>query len=478
MNTALNKKIATWLVVIISVLLPFREILSYFLVDWVKFIPDILVWFFALYLIIYNKFKFHFDSFDYAFLFFVAIGIFSSVIGGRSLLALGLQVRSIGTMYVLFYILRQIKLDRREYLRIVHLLMAVSIFLILGSFIEYFSDKAWFYPKEWADSILYPINFARTYSLMKNPNTFGAFSFFVMFLVYTLTKEQSTVWYKIYYGLVFLSILLTASRSTLILLGLFLVYLFIKCVRRRQYLSIVSMGLIFAISFGTMFAFNGIKAGIQAVIAQQETAQKAEQVIPPEVSDQASQESSVEENVQDAQDTIVEPEKNSDDTKQDTPTVHSTSTKKQESPLIQRIKDLFSTKILKQSAADGRVFSIFTGLIILLDHPVLGTGFGTYGSAGSRMVTPSALYEQYGLFEGFYSDNEYITVLVETGLVGAFVLLGFAVLLFRFYRKEPKKVFLLLCVLLTGMFYNILELQVLCFVVYLFLSCPIDNPNE
>ncbi len=455
MENRTNKKIVFWLVAVVACLLPFREILSYWLSDGIKFIPDLFIWFAATFIVVRNRFKMKFDLFDYAFLVLVAVGALSSFLGGQSLLAFALQTRSIGTMYVMFYLLRRVKLEEKDYEKLANILMIVSAVLIIGSFFEFFSDKLLFYPKPWADSILYPINFSRTYSLMKNPNTFGAYSFFVMFFVHSVTKKEE-IWHKIYYGLVFLSVLLTASRSSFILIGLFLCFFAVQCVRRKKYVSILSMVLVFAISFGMLFAFNGTKSAIQTAIYQQEGEKSPSQ----NMSNTQDPSSSDEQQIQ------QKPSK---------PTGSFDGTQNQQSSFVRRIRELFSSKILQESSVDGRLFSILTGMIVWLDHPVLGTGFGTYGSAGSRMVPPTELYKQYGLFDGFYSDNEYITVLAETGLIGALVLLTCFVLLAHFYRKEPKKLFLLFCILLAGLFYNILELQVVCFVAYLFLSIPTEQ---
>ena len=94
------------------------------------------------------------------------------------------------------------------------------------------------------------------------------------------------------------------------------------------------------------------------------------------------------------------------------------------------------------------------------------------------MVTPK-LYEKYGIHKGFYTDNEYIKVIVETGIIGSVVygLFCLALLYSQFKKKNDKNIFFLLTFLLMGMFYNIFEVAPLCFVAYILLAIMEENNN-
>ena len=66
---------------------------------------------------------------------------------------------------------------------------------------------------------------------------------------------------------------------------------------------------------------------------------------------------------------------------------------------------------------------------------MIGTGFGTFGSAASLMITPD-IYSKYNLSSDFYSDNEYIKVVVEAGIVGTIAFGLFILsLLYEFFKS-------------------------------------------
>src|SRR5690606_15644671 len=98
----------------------------------------------------------------------------------------------------------------------------------------------------------------------------------------------------------------------------------------------------------------------------------------------------------------------------------------------------FSAKEIKSSKADGRLYRLAKGFEVFSDNPVSGTGFGTFGSAASLSYKP-ALYKEYNIRSTFYSDNQYIVILVETGIVGTILFLGFLLSLALSFRKDYLK---------------------------------------
>ncbi len=90
------------------------------------------------------------------------------------------------------------------------------------------------------------------------------------------------------------------------------------------------------------------------------------------------------------------------------------------------------TTYLCLSNRAGRLHNLKVALHLIRHHP-LGTGFGTFGSAGALAFH----VHLPGVGKGFYADNQYTVVLVETGVVGAllFALLGLAV--FREIVRMP-----------------------------------------
>jgi len=108
------------------------------------------------------------------------------------------------------------------------------------------------------------------------------------------------------------------------------------------------------------------------------------------------------------------------------------------SPLRIRVLSLFSSLYIQKSSQDrGRIFRWKYGILNASDHPLLGTGLGTYGGSASQA---------YGFFAGQSMDSVYIKTLAETGWLGIlsfipWVAWGIGVILARF-RDEKNLIFL------------------------------------
>ncbi len=432
METVANKT-GKYLLLFLAVFLPFRELIALHFGNFIKFLPDVLVWGELLIVLIKNKFKLNFKIYDYFFLGFIVMGFLSCLINSVSILAFALQVRSIGTMYVLFYVLRNIEIEKKAYKKIVNILMIVNILIIILSFVEFFSNKTFLFPKAWAESIKYASNFERTYSLMNNPNTFGIFTFMVMFLVYFVNKDSFSKKCFSYYIISFVAIIFSASRSTILAVGIFILFLIFDALRKKTFYNLIWIIILIVTSIGISYTFEEIKIQI-------ELANTCEKPNGGQSNDGSN------ENGKDIPDRVTPGN----------------------IAIIDRIKETTSGTTAANSKVNGRIFIIEKGLVIFKDHLLLGTGFGTYGSAASRMVTPD-LYEKYNLNPGFYSDNEYIKVVVETGIIGTIIFGMFILSLFyEFFKTQSYyKIFFFTVFLFIGMFYNIFEMQVLCFILYL-----------
>ncbi|PJN92191.1 hypothetical protein CVN76_00805 [Bacillus sp. mrc49] len=133
-----------------------------------------------------------------------------------------------------------------------------------------------------------------------------------------------------------------------------------------------------------------------------------------------------------------------------------------EQALSGRFSEMFSDKILQQSTEWGRLYVVFKGIEIFKDHPILGTGLGTFGDSAT-LSFPSPIYGEYQIGERMYTDNQYIQILVQTGMLGFLAILIFIIFSFRKIATSKKGVFgaftacLLLAALTAGLFYNILE---------------------
>lgn len=435
--TKINKT-TFWVTVFLSVFIPFREIIALYTFDFIKFLPDLIIWPFVLVIIVNNKFKLKFKVYDWAFVAFIAAGFISTLINGTSFLAFALQVRSISTMYVFFYILRNTQLEQKQLNTIVNVLMVVLSVLIVLALLEYFSYKLIFFPKPWRYSIKYASNYARVYSLMNNPNTFAFFSYIVMCLVYFVNRNKHRIIHYVFYTATFLAIFLTASRSAFLVVVLFFAFLIFDTIKAKDFKPVLKMILSIALAIVLLLVANSIKTMIYNI-----TDGFAGVSFSGSLDDSSDSED----------------DENKLFHKADLGDI----------AFLDRFNELTGNKILQNSSSDGRIFVIFKGLEIFSDHPIFGTGFGTYGSAGSQMVTPD-LYEEYGLYEKLYSDNEYIKVFVETGILGTLIYIAFILLLFKYCLKSRQKALAFISFLFIGMFYNIFEIQSICFVLYLILS--------
>lgn len=430
-------KTGKYLLLLLAIFIPFRELIALYAGSFIKFLPDVLVWGELLLVLINNKFKLNLKLYDYFFIGFIIIGFFSCLLNSVSFLSFALQARSIGTMYALFYVIRNINIEKNDYKTIVNVLMSVNIVIIIFAILEFFTDKTLFFPKIWAENINFVSNFERTYSLMDNPNTFGIFTFMVLFLVYFANKDSFSKKYFGYYILSFLGIILSASRSTLLVVCLFILFLIYESIKKRSCYNLLWFVILIVLSFGIVYSFEKIKLKMEIMNSTE---------IPNKKPNGNSS------------DCVSDGEINDNIVKPITPGF----------TLLDRIKETTSGTTAANSKVNGRLYIIKKGLVIFKDYPMIGTGFGTFGSAASKMITPD-IYSKYNLSSNFYSDNEYIKVVVETGIIGTIIFGLFILSLFYefFKTKSYYKLFIFIVFLFIGMFYNVFEMQVMCYVLYL-----------
>lgn len=123
---------------------------------------------------------------------------------------------------------------------------------------------------------------------------------------------------------------------------------------------------------------------------------------------------------------------------------------------------------LVDSALDGRLWALDHGRALFAQSPVIGTGPGTYGGElAIRYASPVYLDgPQYGYVALYYSDNQWLQVLVQTGAIGAVFLVLFMVSAVRdlltCWRVERSAAYLgiigaLVAFVVTGIFGNVIE---------------------
>lgn len=133
-----------------------------------------------------------------------------------------------------------------------------------------------------------------------------------------------------------------------------------------------------------------------------------------------------------------------------------------------RILTIFSSEYAIDSSLDGRLWAINNGFHIFKQNPILGTGPGTYG--GQLSANYSSPIYHFGLQNGYialyFTDNQWLEILVQTGILGIMTFFGFVIstiwaLIANFLKKRNWLVLSalsgLVCFLVCGLGANVLE---------------------
>ncbi|RIE06203.1 hypothetical protein SMC7_03455 [Candidatus Cryosericum terrychapinii] len=99
-----------------------------------------------------------------------------------------------------------------------------------------------------------------------------------------------------------------------------------------------------------------------------------------------------------------------------------------------RMTNLLSSTYVDKSNNLGRLFRWRQAFVNLIDHPLLGSGLGTFGGSAAQ---------KYGYFTGISMDSVWIRVLTETGMIGfalyvSWLSSAFACVATRFFRSKDK----------------------------------------
>lgn len=290
-------------------------------------------------------------------------------------------------------------------------------------------------PQEWQEWWLSPTNRIRVYGLLKGPNELSLYLLIAFIISLLLLKYvHGKMRYAIYAGLSLIgtTFLLTYSRGTLLTL---IVFLLVYIVLNRKWKPLVSIGLVSLVSFGLFYGVN----------------QAADQYYGHYLSDTSYEEQGEESET--------------------------------ESEGGKRFKNTFSDETIGQSNTSGRIYYVKKAIEIFKDHPIIGTGFGTFGGAAT-LAYSSPIYENYGIETNFYSDNQYILILAETGVLGmlAILLIGYILLKITWKnRKEfssPLLIYLFVALIVGGTVYNILENDTFMMFYFILLGIVLNQNNN
>ena len=140
--------------------------------------------------------------------------------------------------------------------------------------------------------------------------------------------------------------------------------------------------------------------------------------------------------------------------------------------LIPKIKNRFLASFTNNysvaSSLDGRKWAITNGFYIFKQHLLLGSGPGSYGGKLAANYASPVYLEgiQKGYTALYYTDNQFLEILVQGGILGflsfcGFVVAAFVNLMRQYFDKNDLFALFtagaFICFLFSGLFANVLE---------------------
>lgn len=377
--------------------------------------------------------------FEWSFIGFCLLGAVVAYFTGVTLVAIAFQLRAFLITFLLFYIMKRTKINSEDVVMFLWSTIFVSIIISIHGLVEKLSLRQWLLPETWSNMPLSETNIIRIYGLTGNPNSLALYlgiSIVIAFYLLQYVTGRSKVF--VYSSLILFSgvFLLTYSRGTWLAI-IFSLSLFILLTKKWK---IVKQVIILS-----LLAFFIIYVPVTEFVSYLERS---------------------------GGDFVNE------------------VNEKRERPGITRVTDAFDEEFLNLSKSSGRLYFVEKGFEVFKDHPITGTGFGTFGDSAT-LTYSSPIYETYGIrsviYEGlnFYSDNQYIQIIVQTGSIGvilfAMFLLGMLFLIWK--CRETNKTFayfmitLLLGTFILGLYYNIWEIKLFTLYYFLFLGYLVNQSD-
>lgn len=366
------------------------------------------------------KSLFNFQIFEWAFFGFLAVGAISAYITGVPLATIVFQIRAFVITYIVYYVVKRLDITKEDVLRFLWTTFLMAILLSLHGLVEKLSLRSYLMPEKWVGRSLSYNNRVRIYGLIDNPNVLAVYLSLALILTIYLRQfvaGKTKIILNIGMILMLGIITLTYSRGTWI--GF-----------------IIALAVYLAISRNWRRTGNIFVAAVLSIILVNIPVTQATNYLKSE---------GVGENIQ----RNVTPDNPGEE--------------EQPSDEERRMKETFEMSTVELSKTTGRLFIVNKGFEIYKDHPVIGTGFATFGDSAAK-GNGSPIYDDYGINHNIYSDNQYIQVIAQTGSLGvilfAIFLLG---MLFFLWRKRKDTVLatpvlaVLIGVYVVGVLYNIWE---------------------
>lgn len=362
---------------------------------------------------------FHFHWFELALFAFCAVGTISAFFNDVSIMAIITQLRAFLLTYAIFYIMKRLVLTKNDIQWYLWTTFFVASVLSILGIVEKISDKTWLFPVAWEMFASSPTNGGRVYGLAKNPNVLASFLVIAIFTSFYLKKQLSNwkLW-MVWVGIILIGItsVLTYSRGTLLAL---MVSMIIYILWKREWKNLMQFSAVFVVSVGLAM---GVVEPATKFLAIEST-----DPLPPANPSDDNEDSWGEANAQQT-----------------------------------RVIETFSSDTVGLSQTGGRLWILDKGLTVFGDYPMAGSGFATFGDSAS-LAYGSPIYESYEMRSGIYSDNQYIQVMAQTGMLGVITFGAFLVIIFSMLikrRHEPGVAFTLLlfiAIVASSVVYNTWE---------------------
>ncbi|WP_394188519.1 O-antigen ligase family protein [Paenisporosarcina quisquiliarum] len=385
-----------------------------------KLVGDIITFVVFIKLIVNSKKEwkslFYFKWFEWIFFAFLVFGSIIGLLNDVSIASVIFQLRTFVIMYILYYVISRSLLPDNWYPRMAWATIIVSLAASIHGLIEKLSMRQLLLPEEWRYKMLSATNFVRIYGLPGNPNSLALLLIFgiisILFLQYLYKNQKYQLFLYINLVLFMGVLVLTYSRGTWISAFIFAAVFILlsrqwKLLKKLTIAGVASFALIYLpVNFGVTF-FQSL--GLEA------------------------------------------PEGGS-------------------GSIGGRFEETFDEKNLALMAQSGRVFYLKKGFEVFSDYPITGSGFGTFGGSAT-LSYGSPIYDEYGIRsdiyggKNFYSDNQYIQIIAETGIVGVLLFAGFLIGMLMLFWKQRKTAFgqfmiaFWLATGFSGFYYNIWELK-------------------
>ncbi|GGE56164.1 hypothetical protein GCM10011391_38950 [Pullulanibacillus camelliae] len=363
----------------------------------------------------------HLSVFEWAFLAFIAVGVIAALITGVSLGSIVFEIRAFLLMFLVYYAVKHLEtIHHKDKLVFLWVSFSIAMLICIHGFIERLSLRRWLLPEVWKTQTLAAINQFRIYGLPNNPNVLAMYLAMSFILALFLWHFYWRGWSRLipFIGMVLIAgvFILTYSRGTMIAFGVtFIAYLLIS--KKVKVIIPIAAALLCSFIFF---------------------------VLPIGLSGQSHHAKLMEQN--------------------------------EEADAHSRMAETFDKQTLQQSWNSGRLYVVKEGFRIFKDSPIIGTGFGTYGDSAATAYG-SPLYKTYHLNPNLYADNQYIQIIVQTGIAGviffAVYLLGLLTKLWKQRKKTQMSVVvlsLLLGVYIAGLYYNIWENKIFTFYFFILLG--------